>query len=365
MKRYWVHKQHGFTLIEILVALVIGLLSIYAVYTVYEGSEQAKRNITAVGDAQVSGLYAVFLMTRELSNAGASIASNGTQLSNCAEGDTLLNSPGSDLSLRPVPALIRSNAGLAQIEVFYGDAVALPVSLTVNNVIGGVDNQIIIEAPTGIMSDSVLVFARGGNCAVYRVLPSGGGLINPPDMTTNLVTVRLDGVPTSVAANDDIIVLGTQPIRRHFYVDASGTLQMQEWRFTSAAAGWEYARTDSIVANVVAFNAQYGVDNNNDGAIDSWRYATDGFSFDTVRGAPLATLRTIKAVRIGIVIRADEPDREFKQGFTKTFFTDCPPAGTCDSQFTFTQAALPPDAPFGWRYRAYETVIPLKNVIWN
>jgi len=76
--------QAGFSLIEILVGLVIGLLVslvIMQVFTVYEGQ---KRTTTGASDAQTNGSIALYAITKELKMAGYGLlpATDGAPL-NC------------------------------------------------------------------------------------------------------------------------------------------------------------------------------------------------------------------------------------------------------------------------------------------
>jgi type IV pilus assembly protein PilW len=68
-------------------------------------------------------------------------------------------------------------------------------------------------------------------------------------------------------------------------------------------------------------------------------------------------LSSIKAVRIGVVTRSEQFDRE-AVAFAHALFNCQANNNTCDGRIDIT-------APAQWRYRVYETIIPLRNVIWN
>ena len=65
-------------------------------------------------------------------------------------------------------------------------------------------------------------------------------------------------------------------------------------------------------------------------------------------------------------MRSEQHDKDLNPdpGFTRTVFNDCADslAGTCGVTFTVPAVA---GQPYGWRYRVYETVIPLRNEVWN
>ena len=75
----------GMTLIEVMVGLVIGLVTILIVYQVYGLSERYKRNTTSAGDAQTTGLFSTFFLSQTLANGGAAISVNGAALEPCHE----------------------------------------------------------------------------------------------------------------------------------------------------------------------------------------------------------------------------------------------------------------------------------------
>jgi type IV pilus assembly protein PilW len=105
-----------------------------------------------------------------------------------------------------------------------------------------------------------------------------------------------------------------------------------------------------IASNVVMMKLQYGVVSAAN--VFSWVNA-DAAPWDaaSVLAANAATLRQIQSVRIGVVVRSEQFDRDVPASTWSLF---CTP-GPC-----VTGALLP-----GFRYRTYETAIPLRNPVWN
>ncbi len=75
-----------------------------------------------------------------------------------------------------------------------------------------------------------------------------------------------------------------------------------------------------------------------------------------------ARLAMIRAVRIAIVVRSDEPDLKDPGlvGQTATLFRNCS-TGACAGSINLTNAILADN----YRYRIYETVVPMRNAIFN
>ena len=63
----------GFSLVEILVAMVISLLGTIIIFQVFSVSEGIKRTTTSGGDAQQNGLLALVSIEREARMAGFGI----------------------------------------------------------------------------------------------------------------------------------------------------------------------------------------------------------------------------------------------------------------------------------------------------
>jgi type IV pilus assembly protein PilW len=71
--------QRGLTLIEMLVAMVIGLVVVLAVTSVVSLGEARKRSTTSTNDMNQSGSYAVYMIDRLLRSAGSGFAQTGTR----------------------------------------------------------------------------------------------------------------------------------------------------------------------------------------------------------------------------------------------------------------------------------------------
>src|ERR1700724_2221820 len=95
--------QHGFSLIEIMVGVVIGMIAVLIIYQVFAAAEGIKRNTTSVGDAQQNGLFSSFMLGIELANSGNALASAARELGSCPTGAT------SALTWRPIPVLINDS----------------------------------------------------------------------------------------------------------------------------------------------------------------------------------------------------------------------------------------------------------------
>ena len=120
------------------------------------------------------------------------------------------------------------------------------------------------------------------------------------------------------------------------------------------------AAPNPLASNVVTLKAQYGIDLDNDGFLDTWVAADrPPWTAASVLAAPAATLLGIKAVRIGLIVKSDAYDREQTRRFNWVLF-DCG-----DADKARCAGRLEGSLPARWRYRTYEISVPLRNSIGN
>jgi hypothetical protein len=138
-----------------------------------------------------------------------------------------------------------------------------------------------------------------------------------------------------------------------------------------------------LASNIVNMKVEYGIDNDLDpqGLLDTWVQAISTNAGVTIADwtpaallpAPITQINQIKAIRIGIIVQSEQFDKTLA-GYTGGDYTngdynwvlfDCPTHNAaCPGRLT---GSIPQTAsPKGnWRFRKYETVIPLRNEIWN
>src|SRR5574340_1284919 len=78
MARNIVHvaNARGFSLIELMVGLAVGLLAVVAIAASYSAFENQKQRTTAGADAQENGLMAIAQIEQDARNAGAGFANS-------------------------------------------------------------------------------------------------------------------------------------------------------------------------------------------------------------------------------------------------------------------------------------------------
>lgn len=349
--------QGGFTLVEIMVGLVIGLLATMVIMQVFSVFENQKRTTTGVADTLTNGNIGLYKISRDVQDAGWGLVSlnNANSIVSpllCAPLTIDAAFPPNQVTdLTPV-SIIDGGGGLSdQIVVRYGETSAGGVPSKINGLAGNTAN---IDSSLGCDVGSTTLVMNGPSCTLSAVT-AVQSLVPPalPGAGLGNVTLR-DATNANVGAT--LSCLGTWH-EVTFSVDAGNRLVRQDFGAGAGANGAE-----PIVADVVNMQAQYGISASPDSNdIVAWVDATGAFL------APSAHDRNlIKAVHVAIVARDAKGE--------VTNVTDaCNPAaktGLCAWADQPGSPAPPIDltGTVGWqqyRYRVFDTIIPLRNVFWS
>jgi len=347
-------KQQGFSLIEILVGLVIGMFGVMVVLQTMSYSESQKRTTTSGADAQSSGMVSLMMMERDLLNAGF-----GSSDIDC----TVINAFNEDFTpqeftFSSLPVLITVATPTA-----YTDKITISKS---NSSLGGIPVTIQKEMPdsSAILNvnygqsfkagDLILISEPPKDCSIAQLTQDGQATgqanVNPSVGTQ----WNLQHNPTSVwnpPGGQNIFPTGGYGIGAtvlnmgnfeviEYYVENNNLMRKDNLQSTVAGSN------PRIVANgVIALKALYGRDTNNDGYADEY-----------VETQPV-TNKEVVSVRIGILVQglqyskepaASSPILLWKEGVASE-----------PAKINLTEEQM------HYRYRVYTSIVPLRNVIWN
>jgi type IV pilus assembly protein PilW len=363
-------RQRGFNLVEILVGVVIGLIAVLVIYQVFAVSEALKRNTSAAGDAQTAGIFSTFLLAQEIGNAGSGIANAADDLANCP------NTADIRTTMRPIPILI-TDGGADDVSdsfvVNYSVARRLvtPANFTAAAAAGA---DFKVQSPSGFAKGDYIVAMDGtANCASSMVT----GAPSAPD-ANGIVSIPHSALGAFSASSQLMNYGPVDKVQRTLYDVSGESLRSRSLLDPATGKPVDDQPTNPIANNIALLKVQYGIDTNGDGILDTWvrGKADDGGDPATVLAMDATNLSHILAVRIGLIIRSDQPvskfdangsaDTEWQQlstngGFQWTLF-DCLNKLKCPNRLTGT---IPQFNGQYYRYRVYEQVIPLRNLIWN
>ena len=350
MKRHAGCSQLGAGLVDVMVGVTVALFAVLIIYVVVARSDKVRQDAQAAGDAQQTGLFVLSRLAFDIANAGSGFADAAKAMSSCPPSASVVD------TLRPVAILI-TDAGrddLADsVVIRYGVAAGIGAAVPFAAAAAAGEN-FLVQSPFGFaVGDRVIAIGRNGDCAATDVTG-----INVP--APGFVEIAHAPLTTAFPLSSWLANLGpTKDAQIIRYDVVSGVL-----RTTDLLGG---DAPNPLASNIINLKLQYGVDRDGDGMLDTWVPAQAGPSGDwsaaVLLAAPADTLRRIKAIRIGLIVRSDFFDRDIKSSFGWTMF-DCEASdkSTCAGRLSGVIAA---SAGGGYRYRMHETVVPLRNQIWN
>ena len=331
--------QGGVGLMEVMISIVISMLLVLVIYQVYEISEGQKRTITAGSDAQQNASYALYVLGRDLSMAGNGIASAAASLDTCA-------------MLRPIPVIIDAGATDVdpdKITVLYGASSSLSTPVQFKQT-ATTAQPYVVPGPVGFSEGDVIVAVQGPNCTLSTINAGGVAV----DSSTGFATIAHTPVTGSLGATYGAVAAslvnlgqtGTMA-RTQYTVDTTEHALRTQNRLPTDGP------VSPLINDVVNLKAQYGLDTDNDGAIDVWQDATGGvWSAANLAAQPLATLQQIRAVRVAIVTRSTQYEKDAVTPGPLLMLDD-----------TVSMSLSADDQHY--RYKVLETSIPLRNALWN
>lgn len=351
-----VRRSRGFSLIELLVAMAIGLIVTLAVTSVLVRSEGSKRSSTSVNEINQTGAYAAFALDRTIRSAGSGYSQRWSVDYGC-----LLDAAKGGTALLPIPSAISASSAFTGLKTA---STALPIRLAPLIIAKG-------YADTGTETRGDVLLVMAGS--------AGAGELPQPVNTGSVTTTNLQLPNTLGYRTDDLVLLAdpaqtscmlqqvkftTTPPSATFAPSSPqpGGSTDQELPFGDGGAG--YYRQSGTNVNLTAFGANtlaiqlgsatdnrpqfvaygvgqdrtlysydlfeplpgssnpdtpvadgvlelraiYGIDTTNppDGTVDAWVPATGNFLASTLLDGSAASksrLRRIVAVRVGMILR--------------------------------------------------------------
>ena len=339
----------GFTIIELMVGMLVGLIATVVMFQVFAVSEGQKRTTTGAGDAQQNGVGSIFVLEREARMAGFGMsypAGAGCVVSGFSGTDDI------PISFKMVPYLIADGVG--------GAPDSLTLAFADTRSFTSPPKLALPATPTGLVTTySRFGFSKGDlfiltsntqpGCTLYQVqdLPGTDGIdhkkgtyVDAYGVTRNTTFNKSGGNTSTTYAKWDIAKnLGTRIIN----------LGQKPTVVNYSLVGSQLVMTDvlnpgpQVVVSdgIVQFQVQYAIDGTN------WA--------DT-----LPDPTGVVGIRFAIVSRSATPERPD------------PATGVCATttaapRWTAANRPLDVSADPNWmcyRYRVFEMAVPARNLIW-
>lgn len=363
----------GMSLIELMVGAAIGLIGIVIITHIYLTNEQHKRTTTAAGGAQTNGAIALFALERDIRQAGFGLNSSFAFQCNC---DATVNAGCSAIqyyydlkfSFPPNASMTNSRNALTLYPFIITDA---PNSPDILSVFYGSDNEralstVLVEnlnppgadirpdGTAGFEVNNLLVLQNGTTCAMYQVT----GVVSESLLHAQNLWNPAAGMPTFPKDVTRVFNLGSRPVWKTFGV-VNGKLQVTD----QLRVLTEGAVSQDLMDGIVDLQAQYGKDTNADGVIDVWTK-----QLPSVAGANFnaTDIMQIIAVRLAVLARSEHFEKPSTAGgpCEATTMANRPTWGGVNN-LPFPTFDAPGALPSCYKYRVFETVVPLRNMIWR
>lgn len=358
------HHERGFTMIELLVGMGIAMLATLIIMQVYETFEGQKRTTTGGADAQTNGSVALYNIQRDVAGAGY--------------GLPMLSTKNPVLLCDPIPTIDHdSNGGTPEVGIYpvllldggvapgasdtihltYGDTAKGGLPVVANSVVGAVAD---VPNNLGCQANDIALLIRGATCAMERV----AGLTGTDGITfANTPTINTTAKDVSIAC------LGAWTEISYSVVNNALARNGQP-----------------NVPGIVNIQAQYGIRDYDmvskasapENQVDRWVDPVDiagtkNYSLtkvgNTLVTPPRDDRNRIKAIRVAVVARNGLLEKDVVS--TACSSTTAPdPSGVCAWEGNLISPApvvdLSNDPDWQhYRYRVFEIIIPLRNVIWS
>ncbi|MES2025382.1 MAG: PilW family protein [Pseudomonadota bacterium] len=365
-------RNLGFSLVEIMVGIAIGLLGVLIIMQVSVVFEGQKRTTTTGADAQTNAATALYTVDRDVRRAGYGLSLPGAL--GCTIRQYYDGAELPSLSLSPVVITSGANGGPDRIRILASSKGnwSLPSRITVEHPPQA--TNIFLNTNLGIeVGDLLVAYEPGKTCTLMQAtgIPNGNVQVHHQNTSAWNPPGGANIFPSggySVGA----LVLNMGSLIDHTYsLDAGSNLMLTELDSSSNTSV-----TRSITSDIVNMQAEYGFDTRagvqDDPRVDTWSATMiDADASGTVNDA--GDIARVIAVRMAVVARS--PLKEKRSV-----------SGVCDITISTAVGGRPANTPTWaggaidvsknadgtanadwqcYRYKTFESVIPLRNLLWG
>ncbi|HEY1043377.1 MAG TPA: PilW family protein [Telluria sp.] len=392
MNSFPIRRARGFSLIELMISIVIGLLALMFATRLLATSEQNKQAALGGSDSMQNGMVAMFSISGDAAQAGWGL--NDPLIVGCntvfedEEGFALATATRGATTITPLaPAVIESNGeNPDRITLYSGSSAGGTATLRlVTDYDSG--NQILVDrVPYGFDRGDVILVAPetlgAADCSLAQVSNETDDLPSPP--AQQFLMIESGGAFRFNTGDLGADYTGSQS--RLFNLGPAGQLSFHTW---SVANGFLQLRSTDlegsgsapapVADNIVSIKAQYGFDTRPAASFDPesgltvsrWSPTMIDADGNGVIGSA-GDYQRVAALRVAVVARARAPERAPAGGeCTATpqrpvLFAVDGPAGVDAVPMTVNVAVANDAVPWQcYRYRVFENIVPLRNAAWR
>lgn len=382
---FTLRRRGGFSVVELLVSVVIGMLALMFATRLVATSETSKQASLGGSDSMQNGMLALFSINNDIAQAGWGL--NDPMLTGCdtqftdASGYQMASALRGAATVTPLAAaLIESHGALPdQLTLYAGSSIGgTPSMRIVRNYVAGDATIDIDRAPFGFAAGDVIAVApeaAGARCALSQI----SALVTPASPGQNQLQIVASRFSTGSLGvtfpGNGARVFNLGPARGlalHTWSVQNGFLRLRSTDMEGAAAA-----PATVVDNVVSIKAQYGLDTRaafapNAGLqVTTWSNTMTDADGNGVAGSA-GDYQRIAAIRIAVVARSKAPERPAPgtacsaTTVAPSVFASAQPSGVAAVKIDLDVSVAGDTVDWKcYRYRVFETIVPLRNSGWR
>lgn len=344
-------RNSGFSLVEILVGLAIGILGMVVMVQMFSVTEAGKRTTGGSDDAQTTGAIAMYSLERDIRQSGYSV--------------TNIRLIGCNVQL---PTGVTLN-GFAPVTINHASVPAGDPSTDTIVTVTGTNNS--MQEGDGIVTQPAATFPRTYTVQTIASHTVGDQVIAEVSTTGPVApcNLRMEPITSITAGTSNVNVATGLAGANNGYLFNMGTPRIFAYAIrntkltqcdfmvsdcTSSAKVGDETVWQPVASNIVSMRAQYGRDSTPaamDAIIDVFDQSTPTYDAATTA----CNFSRIFSVRLALVARNQSYDKT-EGGVTTT-------APTWMGSSTHAISLENEDEWKQYRYKVFQTVIPLRNVI--
>ena len=356
-------KQLGFSLVELMIGMVIGLLATLAIMQVFGAFEGQKRATSGTADAQTNGSIGIYSIQRDVQLAGYGLPLYDQLAMPLKCNTTSFDHDGNGTTPELVMIPITINDG------------ALPTDSDIVTVrYGSNNNGGIAQTVLNVLPGNIVQVDNNLNCANdpnNDTTPRNNNVFSstgPADCNAT----QVNDTNANMLANPTLIGLrSTTNITQNTSLACLGVWSQMTFRINNLN---QLTRNDVVLLDgIVNMQAQYGISASpgsaaTDNKINQWvnatgAWVTPGVTSPTCSVAN-ANRNCIKAVRIALVARNGLLEKDIVTTAALTSWDAASANPTTASPAPVIDLTNTPNWN-RYRYKVYESIMPLRNMVWT
>lgn len=345
-------NQRGFTITEVLIGAVIGLVGMFLILRTQEDFDRNKRSLSSGGEAQVGGTVATFQLERDIRNGGMGFGGSVHLGCDVAAKDT-----GTAFNFPFAPVRIINGGGGAadEIHVLYG--VSNAPSSTYNVQSTSADDTL-LDTRGGLELNDLAIMASDSGCRMVHlsaVNVAGGAAVAPQVLHASGFGRYSGSTAVTIpfqATNAFFYNMGKSPRLDAWTINKNRLVMSNRIENHDA----DLDTWGDVVDGIADLQAQYGLDTDNDGTVETWT------ATDPANALAWAQLRMI---RFAVLIRGQERAKSPVTTTAPTWAGGAFVMRNVDESADSGPGSAPVNNWRYYRYQVMESVVPLRNMIWR